>query len=276
MRMFLRFLGRNRDPATLSRRDWDRFIRARRAGRTGPSGNPVSDRTVEYDLKFLIAVLNWAAKSRDGRGRLLLDRNPLRGLRTPTEKNPTRVVLAEDEYRALLKVSRRVDWRFRVALVLAHETGHRIGAIRHLRWSDIDLDAGAIQWRAEHEKTGYRHRTPVTERALAALEEAARRRPGSGDGPLLPTPADRSRCLSRSQSYAWWNRAQELARLEPKPGRSWHSLRRKFASDLMDQPLKVLCELGGWKDAKTVLNCYQRPDEGQLRRALEARRRPPG
>ena len=39
----------------------------------------------------------------------------------------------------------------------------------------------------------------------------------------------------------------------PKRGRGWHSLRRKFASDLMDQPLKVLCELGGWKEAKTVL-----------------------
>ena len=135
MHMFLRFFGRNRDPATLSQRDWDRFIRERHAGRIGPSGKPVSDRTVEYDLKFLIAVLNWAAKSRDERGRLLLDSNPLRGLRTPTEKNPTRVVLAEEEYRALLKVSRRVDWRFRVALVLAHETGHRIGAIRQLGWS---------------------------------------------------------------------------------------------------------------------------------------------
>ena len=33
MRMFLRFFGRSRDPATLSQRDWDRFIRARRAGR---------------------------------------------------------------------------------------------------------------------------------------------------------------------------------------------------------------------------------------------------
>ena len=46
----------------------------------------------------------------------------------------------------------------------------------------------------------------------------------------------------------------------------------KFASDLMDQPLKVLCELGGWRHAKTVLACYQQPDEGQLRKALEARR----
>ena len=68
MHMFLRFFGRNRDPATLSQRDWDRFIRERRAGRIGPSGRPVSDRSVEYDLKFLIAVLNWAARSSDGRG----------------------------------------------------------------------------------------------------------------------------------------------------------------------------------------------------------------
>ncbi len=45
--MFLRFFGRNRDPVTLSQRDWDRFIRERRAGRIGPSGRPVSDRTVE-------------------------------------------------------------------------------------------------------------------------------------------------------------------------------------------------------------------------------------
>jgi hypothetical protein len=41
----------------------------------------------------------------------------------------------------------------------------------------------------------------------------------------------------------------------------------------MDLPLKVLCELGGWKNAKTVLQCYQKPDEGQLRQALANRRR---
>ena len=273
-RMFLRFFGRNRDPATLSQRDWDRFIRARRSGRVGPSGRPVSDRTVEHDLKFLIAVLNWAAKSRDERGKLLLASNPLRGLKTPTEKNPTRVVLSEEEYQALLGVSRQVDWRFHIALVLAHETGHRIGAIRQLRCSDIDLEGGVVRWRAEHEKTGYEHRTPVTVEALAVLHEARGRSSGHEDAPVLPAPTDPSRCAGRSLVRAWWYRAQTLAGLEPKRGRGWHSLRRKFASDLMDQPLKVLCELGGWKTAKTVLQCYQRVDEGQLRKALEARRRP--
>ena len=62
------------------------------------------------------------------------------------------MVITEPEYQALLGVSLEVDWRFHVALVLAHETGHGIGAIRQLRWSDINLEGGAIWWRAEHEK----------------------------------------------------------------------------------------------------------------------------
>ena len=273
MKMFLKFFGKDRNPATLSQRDWNRFIRDRRSGRVGPSGKPVSDRTIERDLRFLLAVLNWAAKSRDEQGQLLLESNPLRGLKTPTEKNPTRVLLTEPEYEALLEVSLAMDWRFRVALVIAHETGHRIGAIRQLRWSDIDLEGCIIRWRGEHEKTGYEHRTPVSAEALAALEEARKKNPGIGDAPLLPAPKDPSKCVSRSLARDWWEKTQELAGLEPKRGRGWHSLRRKFASDLMDQPLKVLCELGGWKTAQTVLQCYQRADEGQLRKALKHRRR---
>ncbi len=272
--MFLQFFGRDRRPETLSQRDWDRFIRERRAGRVGISGRPVSNRTIAWDLTFLMAVLNWAARSRDEEGRLLLDSNPLKGLRKPKEKNPTRVVLTEDEYRALLGVSRQVDWRFHVALVLAHETGHRIGAIRQLRWSDIDFEGEAVRWRAKHEKTGYEHTTPLTDEALAALEEARAMSAGTGDGPVLPAPTDASRCVGRSLPSFWWQRAQTLAGLAPKRGRGWHSLRRKFASDLMDLPLKVLCELGGWKAAKTVLRCYQQPDEAQLRQAIRSRRRP--
>ena len=71
----------------------------------------------------------------------------------------------------------------------------------------------------------------------------------------------------------WWLKAENLAGMKAKPGRGWHSLRRKFASDLMDKPLKVVCDLGGWKEWKTVMNCYQRPNEDQLREALADRRR---
>ena len=271
--MFLRFFGKDRRPATLSQRDWDRFIRARRAGRAGLSGLPVADRTVERDLRFLLAVLNWGARSRNEAGGLLLDSNPLKGLRVPREKNPTRVVLSQAEYEALLRVSAEIDWRFRVALVLAHETGHRIGAIRQLRWPDIDMRAGVIRWRAEHEKSGFEHRTPVTAEALGVLEEARKENRGTGDAPVLPAPRDPARSVSSPLARVWWDRAEALAGLERKCGRGWHSLRRKFASDLMDQPLKVLCELGGWRTAQTVLQCYQRPDEDRLKKALDERRR---
>ena len=273
LQMFLRFFGKDRSPATLSQRDWDRFIRARRAGRVGLSGLPVSDRTVERDLRFLLAVLNWGARSRNEAGGLLLDSNPLKGLRVPREKNPTRVVLSQAEYEALLRVSAEIDWRFRVALVLAHETGHRIGAIRQLRWSDIDMRAGVIRWRAEHEKSGFEHRTPVTAEALGVLEEARKENRGTGDAPVLPAPRDPARSVSSPLARVWWDRAEALAGLERKCGRGWHSLRRKFASDLMNQPLKVLCELGGWRTAQTVLQCYQRPDEDRLKKALDERRR---
>ena len=276
MRMFLRFFGRERRPETLSQRDWDRFIRDRRAGKVGPSGKPVSDRTVERDLRFLLAVLNWAARSRDEQGGLFIDSNPLRGLRLPKVKNPTRVVLSGEEYEALLRVSRQVGRRFRVALVLAHETGHRIGAIRKLRWRDIDFGDRTILWRAEHEKTGYEHRTPATAEALAVLGEARRHNCGAGDAPVLPSPQDPSACVSGPQVAVWWKSAERRAGLEPKRGRGWHSLRRKFATDLMGLPLKVLCDLGGWKEAQTVLRCYQHTDEVQLRTALDSRPRKDG
>ena len=273
IRMFLRFFGRDRRPKTLSQRDWDRFIQARRAGRAGRSGKPVGNRTIEWDLTFLMTVLNWAARSRDEHGRLLLDSNPLKGLRKPKEKNPNRVVLSEDEYRAMLGVSRQVGWRFHVALVLAHETGHRIGAIRSLRWGDIDIEGREVRWRAEHEKTGYEHVTPLTAEAVAALEVARRMGTGTGEAPVLPSSSDATRCMSRVCAFQWWKRGETLAGLDPRRGRGWHSLRRKFASDLMDLPLKVLCELGGWKKAQTVLRCYQQPSAVQLRKALDNRRR---
>ncbi|MXX72476.1 MAG: site-specific integrase, partial [Gemmatimonadetes bacterium] len=198
--------------------------------------------------------------------------NPLKGLRKPVEKNPARVVVTDEEYRALLGVSRQVGWRFHVALVLAHETGHRIGAIRNLRWSDVDIDGKTIRWRSEHEKTGYEHRTPLSAKALAVLKQAWRKSPRIKDAPVLPSANQPMKSVSPSQPSVWWYRAERRAGMERKDRRGWHSLRRKFASDLMDQPLKVLCELGGWRNAKTVLACYQQPDEGQLRKALEARR----
>ena len=54
----------------------------------------------------------------------------LTGLTVPSEKNLKRLVMSEERYRAMLAVAPHVDWRFELALVLAHETGHKVSAIR--------------------------------------------------------------------------------------------------------------------------------------------------
>ena len=70
----------------------------------------------------------------------------------------------------------------------------------------------------------------------------------------------------------WWAEAEKLAELPRVRGRGYHGLRRQFATEMKDAPLKDLAHLGGWKDPKTLLTCYQMPDEGTQRRALDARR----
>ena len=219
-----------------------------------------------------MCVFNWAMNAGNQEGGSLLDRNPFSGFKLPREKSPNRVMLVQEDYEAMLAVADQVDWRFRAALVLAHETGHRIGAVRQLRWSDIDAENRAVSWRKVNDKIGMGHETPLTQAALHALNRARRHNPGIGEAWVFPAPKKASEACSRYLMTKWWKRAEGLAGLEPKKGRGWHSLRRKFASDLMHKPLKVLSELGGWKNPQTILMCYQHPDEVQLREALDDRR----
>ena len=119
--MFLQFFGRDRDPSTLSQRDWDRFIRERRAGRIGISGRPVSNRTIAWDLTFLMAVLNWAARSRDEEGKTPSRVQPAEGPQgaegaEPDPRGPPR----KRSTRRCSGCRRRLIWRFRVALVITH------------------------------------------------------------------------------------------------------------------------------------------------------------
>ena len=69
----------------------------------------------------------------------------------------------------------------------------------------------------------------------------------------------------------WMALAKEKAGIAAK-GLGWHGFRRQFATEQDNLPLKVLCELGGWKDPQTVLKCYQHPDQDALREALKRRR----
>lgn len=173
----------------------------------------------------------------------------------------------------MLEVASEVDWRFKVALVLANETGHRSKSIRRLRWSDMDLSAEPrrVRWRAEGDKTGREHVTPLTPAAVKALRRAQDERAAIGEAWVLPAPADEEKPVSRHRLRDWWYRAEDLANLEHIEGLGWHGLRRKFADELREAPLKDIADLGGWKTEQTILKCYQGTDMEAMQRAQERR-----
>jgi hypothetical protein len=91
--MIVRTLGSNRKPKTLNQRDWDRIVQDRRSGMRRPASvkepSTVRDQQIRHNLKFLLAVLNWAMKVFDTSGRRLLEFNPLRVLLFPKESHRT-------------------------------------------------------------------------------------------------------------------------------------------------------------------------------------------
>jgi integrase len=158
-------------------------------------------------------------------------------------------------------------------LLLANETGHRINSIRQLRWPDVDFQASTIRWRGDQDKSGHEHVTPMVQAARTALLRELRRRGTIGDSAqwVFPAPGDPSQPMSRHLPPDWWDRTEKAAGIARVPGRGWHSLRRKFATELKGASLKDLCALGGWKDHNTILKCYQQADPEAMRVALEQR-----
>lgn len=121
---------------------------------------PTRARSAQADLVLLHAMLNWATTVRgphttnDTRW---LSTNPLKGIERRPEKNPRRRVTCQERFDATSRAihalgahapedpDERLTWiRLELALVLAEATGWRIGAIRQLRWEDIDYATPAI------------------------------------------------------------------------------------------------------------------------------------
>jgi hypothetical protein len=164
------FFGEDCDARGLTEQDQLAFTRKRLAGGIGygekGKTNGVRARSVEVDLQLLHTMLRWALTVRSRSGRRLLEQNPLAGVKRPREKNPKRPVATWERYQATRKaiqdltanaksdVSRRKWLKLELALTLAEATGRRLGAIRLLRWDDVDLNLCTILWRVETDKKG--------------------------------------------------------------------------------------------------------------------------
>jgi len=212
--------------STLDRVDWDGFISARRAGSI-PGWRATRDRQVQYDLIWMIGVLNWATGTMvDGVPHL--DRNPWgRDIRKaqkwvmPRERSSRRVPMTDD-LRELLAAS--APCAFSDALILERETRRRNNSIRQLMWSDIDLVGETAQWRSELDKSNRWAITPLTPAALQVLKRMPR---GIGDTPLFPHADDPSKPATRHTFQRWLKRAKaKVLRAIEDPERREHMKRR--------------------------------------------------
>jgi integrase len=270
--LFLRFLGRDRRVETLSRREWDAYIKARRSGKLQPpkaKDRRVGNQVLEHDCKLLNAVLNWATMAGDGRGGFLLERNPVRGLPVPKEESPQRALLTEVQYEALCKAAADLGPMVECFVVLVWETGHRSASIRQLRWSDVDVEAGRVHFRGEADKIGHDHWNPLHAEAIAILKRERARAPAIGDAWIFPAARDASKPLPRDTTQRLWQRLAKKAKLPEKERYGWHSLRRAFANRYRRAPLRDLQDLGGWKSSATLLKVYLRADEAAQREVLQ-------
>ena len=275
--MWQTFLGIERDVKTVDRPTLDRFVRARRAGKIQLPDHPeygvVSDTTIGHDVRLLKGILNWATDVVQADGSPLLERNPVRAYRCPTNANPVRPVASYERYLAIRTQADAADPKqklFGPFLDLVEATGWRVSAICQLRASDVDRKAtkdapfGRILKREETDKANIQMWVPLSCDARAAIERVLEINPVVGAAWLFPAPLARGKSWSYSHAIHVLRRAEAAAELEPLEWGAFHPFRRKWATERKHLPIKDVAEAGGWRNTQTLLRHYQQTDPATL------------
>jgi integrase len=280
----------SRHPSTLDRIDWDRFIAWRREGRI-PGRRRVKDRAVEYDLKFMVAALGWATGAGEG-GRIYLERHPwsaevrrAQKWELPKELNPHRPAMMDDLRDLLIKHSNQ--WQFEAALRVARSTVSRNSSVRHLRWSDLDLEKAEVRWRGEYDKSGREVVVPLRADAVEALRRVPVR--GIGEAWVFPAAADPAEPTSRHTFQTWLRRAKaKLLRSIKDPGErermreqlrglGYHGEKRAGVRDAEFRALpQAIQEVVSRTTYETLKDVYDDVTVDDVRQAMEVARRVAG
>jgi integrase len=287
--VLLGFFGKDCDVRGLTEQDQLAFVRQRLAGGIvcgkDRTTEAVRARSAEVDLQLLHTMLRWAVTFRIPSGKRLLDQNPLAGVRRPREKNPKRPLATWDRYEATRRTvqelaeqakseaARRKWLKLALALILAEATGRRLGAIRQLRWDDIDLSARMIRWRAETDKKGKEWIVPIPPGLYEDIH-TFRMKLGSVFGELVfPSHSDPARAVSRDSFDHLLREAEKKAKLPKLDGSLWHAYRRAWATSRKSLPVVDVAAAGGWSDIGTLLKCYQQADNETLLQVMSHSRK---
>jgi integrase len=284
----LAFFGDSLDVRRLNAADQAAYTSARLGGtiqlQTGKRLAPVRARSVQADLNVLHAMLRWATTVRLPDGSRWLEGNPLQSIPRPSEKNPERPVASFERYQATRAAMRRrrdsaqspserARWvKMELALVIAGATARRLGAIRGLRWEDIDFDGQRITWRAEHDKKGKAWVVPYGGEELFQELRSAQRQLSAIGGWVFPGERKPDQPMDRHLFDKWLRVAEKAAGLPKLKGGLWHPYRRAWATARKHLSVKDVAAVGGWTDIDTLMKCYQHPDDETLLRVTAEER----
>ena len=185
--------------------------------------------------------------------------NPGRRIATPTERERTRVLTADEQSAFLAALGRLGDSSATLALKFLYETGCRLSEARTLQWSFVDADTQTVN--LPETKTGPKVIRATTE-AMDVLRLCRRVHGnpyvffGTGSAPL-----------SEKSIRRVFKQAAHMAELDDfKP----HDLRRSFITDAIGAslPLTTVADLVGHATIQMTAK-YAKAADGQVREAAE-------
>jgi len=214
--------------------------------------------TIKLRLAALSAFFGWLWQER------LIDRNPVAGLPRPAPESwEPRGALSESEMDTIWQValtSRRLtDRQARVALLLMWHCGARRGEVEGADWEDVDFERRT--WYVKHGKGQRKRWMPLSELAIAHLQDLwqLRRRPTKG--PILLSQT-RGRLAAKSiyTTVKRWARKAGLPHVSP------HWFRHTFVTSLAERAsspadLRKIQKLAGHASVETTMVYLHVSDE---------------
>lgn len=248
----VRLLG-DRRASRLTRGDVEEYRTKRQAETTRRGGAP-SPGTLDREVELLKRLLNYAAAC----GRLT--ENPIARVKLLRVPNVRRVVLDEE---AFWRLHAKAEAWLKPILLVAFDTGMRKSEVLNLRWSQLDLEAGAVRLEAEDTKTDEPRVVYLTERVLATLAEQPR---------LLAIDRDFV-FVNPATGKPWQDIQAAMERAREASGLTgvWvHDLRRSFVTLARRSglPESVVARFSGHRTA-AVFKRYNIVEEQDLKAAVQ-------